>query len=169
MITIIIFIFVSPRIAIFRSHTIQSGYSFYLSPTPQTTLDGDFEKYNSFILSSYPELIPNLQYIREVTDDTDKSDSFFSRNERIKINTIRKKCDMIKSLSKILRRMADSLAKIVELTLNRINIEYELRSGVDLDLKKEAKLYKHKTKRSFSNQEKLNRKERIHVINDGNN
>jgi hypothetical protein len=131
-------------------------------------LDGDFEKYNSFISSAYSELIPDLNCFKEFSENLEKNDSFFSRNERIRINTIRKKCDIIKSISKILRKMADSLSKIAELALNRINIEFELRSGIDLDFKKEAKLYKHKTKRSFSNQEKVNRKERIHIVNDGN-
>jgi hypothetical protein len=138
-----------------------------LSPTPQTTLDGEFDKYNSFLSSSYPELISDLKCFKEFSVNAEKNKFVFSKNEKIRINIIRKKCDMIKNISKILKGVADSLQNIAELTIKRINIEFELRSGINLNFTKKSKLYKHKTKRSFSNQEKVNRKEKIHIINEG--
>ena len=36
----------SPRLAIFRTHTVQNGYSMYLSPVPVSALDGDSTRLN---------------------------------------------------------------------------------------------------------------------------
>lgn len=138
-----------------------------MSPTPQTTLDGDFSKYNAFLSSAYPLLFSDLEIFRQHCPLTfSKKNSLFSKSERIKMNIIRRKCRIIKAISKIIRGLADSLTKIAELALSRIDIEFELRSGIDLNLKKGFKSFGHQKKRSFSNKEKINRKNRANVTSE---
>ena len=152
----------SPRIDFFRSHTIQSGYSLYLSPTPQTVLDGEFDKYCAFLRKAYPELKEEAFEI----DSLDKKD-IFSKKEITKIGVIKKKCGMIKQVSKLIRNLADSLEKIADLTLNRINIELELRLGRNELSKKEQNFYKKEKKKSFSNENKIYKKKNLEIINEG--
>lgn len=138
-----------------------------MSPTPQTTLDAEFGKYNLFLSSAYPQLFSDLEVFRQHCPLTfGKKNSLFSKSERIKMNVIRRKCRIIKAAAKIMRGLADSLVKIAELALNRIDIEFELRSGIDLNLKKGPKSFGHQKKRSFSNKEKMTRKNRANVTSE---
>ena len=153
---------ISPRISYFRSHTIQSGYSLYLSPTPQTVLDGEFEKYCSFLKKAYPEL---KEENSENPESMEKKE-LFSKKEILKIGVIKKKCGMIKKVSKLIRNLADSLEKIAELTLNRINIEFELRSGQNEVNRKEQNFYKNEKKKSLSNESRMYKKNDLEIINE---
>lgn len=157
----------SPRIAIFRSHTIQSGYSLYLSPTPQTTLDAEFEKYNSFMSGAYAQLTSDLEVFKEHCPLTfRKRNALFSKSERVKMNAVRQKCGLLKRVAKLAKTLSDSLAKIAELALSRMDIEFELRSGIDLTLKKTSRAFADQKKRSFSNKEKNSRKFRANTPTD---
>jgi hypothetical protein len=76
-----------------------------------------------------------------------KNDSLFSESEMTKINTVKEKCKIIKSVSKLMSNLSESLANIAELALNRINIEYELRTDF-MKRRQNTKLYKNSNSRS---------------------
>ena len=100
--------------------------------------------------------------------DFDNNERIFSKKEDIKISVIKKKCSIIKTVAKLMKTLAQNLEKIVELTLSRIDIEFELRSGQNFIRKKVDDLFTKEKKKSFSNENKMYKKKNLEIIDEGN-
>lgn len=99
----------SPRLAIFRTHTVQNGYSMYLSPVPVSTLDGDSTRLTQpkrNVDDILDQLIKQLDQASTMLKRLKDLNKFNKQEEERKKNFTKKEIDVLKVKKKgdILRK-----------------------------------------------------------------
>ncbi len=155
----------SPRIAQFRTHTVQNGYSFYMSPVPQSPLDGDASKLKPLnvnlsqvmndVNSQIAEISKMIKKLRELRNiQTEEEKEIKLKEKQIIMMKIRektkqilnnRKTELLKQNDNLSVKFSEKMAQEESKSLN----QQRINQIKDSDAKRELSPNSYKTNNSY--------------------